>query len=34
MGQLGESGVSSDGKVRERDVNIRASKVVALACVD
>jgi hypothetical protein len=34
MGQLGESGVSSDGKVGERDVDIRGSKVVAPACVD
>jgi hypothetical protein len=34
MGQLGENGVSSDGKVGERDVDIRGSKVVAPACVD
>jgi hypothetical protein len=33
-GQLGESGVSSDWKVRGRDMDIRASKVVAPACVD
>jgi hypothetical protein len=33
-GQLGESGVSSDGKVRKRDVDIRGSKVVAPTCVD
>jgi hypothetical protein len=29
-----ESGVSSDGKVRERFVDIRDSKVVASICVD
>jgi hypothetical protein len=32
--QLGESGVSSDGKVGEWFVDIRGSKVVAPACVD
>jgi hypothetical protein len=34
VGQLGESGVSSDGKVGERDVDIQVSKVVAPICVD
>jgi hypothetical protein len=34
VGQLGESGVSSNGKVGERDVDILASKVVGPACVD
>jgi hypothetical protein len=34
VGQLGESGVSSDGKVGERDVDIRGSKVVAPTCVN
>jgi hypothetical protein len=34
MGQPGESGVSSDGKVRERDVDIRGSKVAASAYVE
>jgi hypothetical protein len=34
MGQPGESGVSSDGKLRERDVDIRGSKMVASACVE
>jgi hypothetical protein len=29
-----ERGVSSDGKVGERDVDIRGFKVVASACVD
>jgi hypothetical protein len=32
--QLGESGVSLDGMVGERDVDIRGYKVVAPACVD
>jgi hypothetical protein len=32
--QLGESGVSSNGKAEERGVDIRGSKVVAPACVD
>jgi hypothetical protein len=31
-GQVGEMRVSSDGKVGERDVDIRGSKVVAPAC--
>jgi hypothetical protein len=34
VGQLGESRVSLDGKVGERDVDNRGSKVVAPACVD
>jgi hypothetical protein len=29
VGQLGERGVSSDGKVGERNVDIRGSKMVA-----
>jgi hypothetical protein len=33
-GQLGESELSSDVKVRVRDVDIQGSKVVAPACVD
>jgi hypothetical protein len=33
-GQLGESGVSSDGTVGERDVDIRGSKVVAPSYVN
>jgi hypothetical protein len=34
MGQLEESGVSSDGKVRERDMDIRGFKIVVPACVN
>jgi hypothetical protein len=34
MGQLGESGVSSDRKVGERDVDIQGTKVLALAHVN
>jgi hypothetical protein len=34
VGQLGKSVVSSDEEVGERDVDIRASKVVAPSCVD
>jgi hypothetical protein len=33
-GQLGESELSSDVKVRVRDVDIQGSKVVAPTCVD
>jgi hypothetical protein len=33
-GQLGEMGVSSDGKVEELYVDIRDSKVVGPVCVD
>jgi hypothetical protein len=34
VGQLGESGVSSNGKDREWYMDIRGSKVIAPACVD
>jgi hypothetical protein len=34
VGQLGERGVSSDGKDREWYVDIRGSKVIASACVN
>jgi hypothetical protein len=34
VGKLWESRVSSDGKVGERDVDIRSSMVVAPTCVD
>jgi hypothetical protein len=33
VGQIGESGVSSDGNNREWYVDIRGSKVVVPACV-
>jgi hypothetical protein len=32
--QIGNMGVSSDAKVKERDVDIRDSKVLAPICVD
>jgi hypothetical protein len=34
VGQIGESGVASDGKNGEWFVDIRGSKVEALACVN
>jgi hypothetical protein len=34
VGQLGESGVSSNGKDEEWHVDIRGSKVVSPACVN
>jgi hypothetical protein len=34
VGQLGENGVSLDGKVEEWHVDIQGSNVVAPTCVD
>jgi hypothetical protein len=34
MVQIGESGISSDGKVEECYVDVRCSKVVTPVCVD